>query len=257
MSWSVVAPVVVLVWLALVVALERVRPYDRSQRLLRPGFWTDLVFYTLVQGWICGVAIAALIRRIDGITGWSQRGLVAGWPVALQVAFFVVSHDLYIYWFHRWQHGSPLLWRLHEAHHSGRDVDWATSSRSHMIEILINQTIEFAPMVLLGASPQVPLVKSMIGAVWGIWIHANVDARTGRLQWLVNGPEAHRWHHAVDAIAHGRNFATKFAFWDRLFGTAYLPKDRKPTGYGLGAAAFPSGYVAQQLFAFRTAAASD
>jgi sterol desaturase/sphingolipid hydroxylase (fatty acid hydroxylase superfamily) len=197
--------------------------------------------------------IAALIRWLDGLTGLSRQGLISGWPFALQVAFFVLSHDLYIYWFHRWQHTSPMLWRLHEAHHSGRDVDWVTSSRSHVIEILINQTIEFAPMVLLGASPDVAIVKSMIGAVWGLWIHANIDVRSGRLQWIVNGPEAHRWHHAVDAEAQGRNFATKFAFWDRLFGTAFLPSRRKPTGYGLAEGAFPAGYFAQQLFAFRKA----
>src|SRR5262249_15125330 len=127
-----------------------------------------------------------------------------------------------------------------------------TSVRSHAIEILINQTVEFAPMVLLGASPDVPLVKAMVGAVWGLWIHSNVGVRTGRLQWIVNGPEAHRWHHALDDDAHGRNFATKLAIWDRLFGTAFLPSaDRKPRGYGLADAAFPEGYLAQQAYAFR------
>jgi len=177
--------------------------------------------------------------------------LVSDWPVAGQVAFFVVTHDLYIYWFHRLQHSQPLLWRIHEAHHSARSVDWLTSMRSHALEILINQTVEFAPMILLGAAPEVPLLKTSLNAVWGVWIHANVDAHTGWLQRLVNGPEAHRWHHAVDLEAHNRNFATKFALWDRLFGTAFLPKGRKPKGYGLGDVAFPTGYFGQQAFAFR------
>jgi sterol desaturase/sphingolipid hydroxylase (fatty acid hydroxylase superfamily) len=106
-------------------------------------------------------------------------------------------------------------------------------------------------MVLLGASAEVPVIKASIGALWGLWIHANVGVRTGRLQWVINGPEAHRWHHAVDAEGHGRNFATKFAFWDRLFGTAFLPEARKPTGYGLTDVDFPPGYAAQQAFAFR------
>jgi sterol desaturase/sphingolipid hydroxylase (fatty acid hydroxylase superfamily) len=78
-----------------------------------------------------------------------------------------------------------------------------------------------------------------------------VDVRSGRLQWLVNGPEAHRWHHALDPQGHGRNFATKLALWDRLFGTALLP-DHKPRGYGLADdRPFPRGYLAQQLYAFR------
>jgi sterol desaturase/sphingolipid hydroxylase (fatty acid hydroxylase superfamily) len=234
-------------------ALERLFPYDRGQRLFRDGFLVDLVGYTLLQSYVLALLIGILIRALDAHTGLSRLHLVSAWPLWVQVAFFVITHDLYIYLFHRWQHASPLLWRLHEAHHSNTNVDWLAGARSHSLEILINQTIEFAPMVLLGAAPEVPLLKGAVSAVWGLYIHANLDVRTGRLQWILNGPEAHRWHHAIDPEARDRNFATKFAFWDRLFGTAYLPTGRKPIGYGLPDVAFPAGYVAQHLFAFRSA----
>jgi len=254
--WSALASLVVVGWALLLWLLERLRPYDK-QPFLRAGFWTDLVGYTILQSWALGLVIAALVRWLDGVTGLSPLGLVSGWPLAAQVAFFLVTHDLYIYWFHRWQHSSPLLWRLHEAHHSNASIDWLAGLRSHAFEILINQTVEFAPIVLLGAAPEVPLIKGALSAVWGLWIHANVDVRTGWLQWLVNGPEAHRWHHAVDSEAHNLNFATKLALWDRLFGTAFLPAGRKPSGYGLGDVDFPAGYLRQQLFAFRQPPAQD
>ncbi len=249
-DWRIVAPAAIVGWALVLWLLERHLPYER-QRLVREGFFTDLVGYTLVQSYLMGLVISGLILWMDAATGLARLRLVSSWPLAAQVAFFVVTHDFYIYWFHRWQHASPRLWRLHEAHHSNAAVDWLAASRSHALEILINQTIEFAPMLLLGAAPEVPLVKGMVSAVWGLWIHANVDARSGRLQWLINGPEAHRWHHATDADARDRNFATKLALWDRLFGTAFLPEDRKPAGYGLTDVAFPHGYLRQQLFAFR------
>jgi sterol desaturase/sphingolipid hydroxylase (fatty acid hydroxylase superfamily) len=232
-------------------ALERAFPYDRGQGVLREGFWTDLLLYTLVQGYVLALVIARVIRGLDAATGLSRLGLVSAWPLWAQVAFFTVTHDLYIYGFHRWQHSSPRLFRLHEAHHSVVSVDWIAGSRSHALEILINQTVEFAPMVLLGAAADAVLVKGMVGAVWGMYIHANLGVQSGRLQWIINGPEAHRWHHALDPEAHGRNFATKLAIWDRLFGTAYLPEGRRPSGYGLTDVSFPRGYLAQQAFAFR------
>ncbi len=250
LALPVVAPALVAGWALLLWWLERVRPYERGP-FLREGFFTDLVLYTFAQSYACALAIGAFVRLLDASTGWSRLGLVAVWPLWAQVAFFVVTHDFYIYWFHRWQHASPLLWRLHEAHHSSRRVDCVAGLRSHAVEILVNQTVEFAPMVLLGASPDALILKSVVSAVWGLWIHANVDVRTGALQWVLNGPEAHRWHHAVDPDAHGTNFATKLALWDRLFGTAWLPPERQPAGYGLGDAAFPRGYLRQQLFAFR------
>ncbi len=155
MSWAVVSAVVIAAAVVAFVALERRFPYDRGQPFFREGFFTDLLLYTLIQSYVLAVVIAALIRHLDAATGLSRLRLVSGWPVAAQVVFFLVSHDLYIYWFHRWQHDNRFLWRLHEAHHSMREVDWLAGARSHALEILINQTIEFAPMVLLGAAPQV------------------------------------------------------------------------------------------------------
>ena len=158
--------------------------------------------------------------------------------------------------FHRLQHRSSLLWRLHEAHHSTEDVDWLSGSRSHVLEILINQTIEFAPIVLLGAAPEVALIKVTVGSLWGMYIHSNVDVRTGRWQYVINGPEMHRRHHSADRRDGSNvNFATKLAFWDWLFGTAYHPAG-KPGSYGLWDVGFPHGYVRQQLYAFRRPARS-
>ncbi|HMF42453.1 MAG TPA: sterol desaturase family protein [Polyangia bacterium] len=246
--WSKLSPIAIVVSAVILIALERWRPYDPRQRLLRAGLWDDLLGYALVQSYLLGLLIARVTSWLDGATGLSRLHLVSAWPVAAQVAFFVVTHDLYIYLFHRLQHRSPLLWRIHEAHHATTNVDWLSGARSHALEILINQTIEFAPLVLLGAAPEVAIIKLTVDAVWGMYIHSNIDVRSGRLQKIVNGPEMHRWHHAIE-IRDGVNFATKFAFWDWLFGTAHLPAT-KPSGYGI-IEPFPSGYLAQQLHAFK------
>ena len=246
-TWRVLSPVAIIGAALTLIALERRWPYARGQRLLRPSIGVGLVGYALVQSYLLGWVITRITGWLDGATGLSRLRLVGGWPVAAQVAFFVVTHDLYIYLFHRWQHRSPLLWRIHEAHHATADVDWLSGARSHAVEILINQTIEFAPILLLGAAPQVALIKLTLDAIWGMYIHANVDVRSGRLQAIINGPEMHRWHHAIE-IRDGVNFATKLAFWDWLLGTAYRPPS-KPFGYGISEP-FPSGYLAQQLHAF-------
>ena len=231
-----------------IIALERLRPYDR-QRLLRPGLAVDLVGYALIQSAVLSIIIRAIVGALDAATGASRSGLVSSWPVAAQLALFIVTHDFYIYWFHRAQHRVPLLWRLHEAHHSAREVDWIAGSRSHALEILINQTIEVAAMVLCGASTDVMLYKGAISIVSGMWIHANIDIRLGWLSYIINGPELHRWHHAIDYAPPGKNYGTKFAFWDSLFGTADR-RPGKPAGYGL-ADPFPAGFLAQQAHAFR------
>jgi sterol desaturase/sphingolipid hydroxylase (fatty acid hydroxylase superfamily) len=251
-NWRIASPIIIVATAFAFIGLEKLFPYDRGQRLFRRGFFVDLIGYGLFQSYVLGLVINGVIRWIAALVGAPQGfGIVSGWPVPLQVLFFFVTHDLYIYWFHRWQHHSKYLWRVHEAHHSVPDVDWLAGTRSHSIEILINQTIEFAPIALLGAAPAVALIKATMDAVWGMYIHSNVGARSGRLQYVINGPEMHRWHHAREIAEKNANFGTKLAIWDWIFKTAYLPPT-KPKAYGLaGNEPYPEGYFGQHVAAFR------
>ena len=242
----ITTPLLLLAVVVLLV-LERKFPYRKGLPFFREGLFVDLFWYTLVQSYFLQILIFGfLIQPLADHFG-AQFHWVSSWPVVAQVAFFVVTHDFYIYWFHRFQHSSAFFWRTHEAHHSGKQVDWLAGSRSHAVEIIINQTIEFAPIILLGANPIVVPIKALIDAVWGMYIHANIDVKSGRLQYVINGPEMHLWHHADHEEVYYANFSTKLAVWDWLFGTAYLPAGRKPQRWGLPYA-FPKDYFAQHAF---------
>ena len=254
MHAQVVFVSVMFVTSVLFIALERRFPSTSGQKFFRQGFWMDLLLYSFLQNWILGNVIQWIINGLDAAAS-GRLHLVGGWPLPLQAVFFLLLHDFYIYWFHRLQHRLPLLWRIHEAHHSTPDVDWLSGSRSHALEILINQTIEFAPIVLLGAPPEIGYFKALIDLVWGMYIHSNIGVRSGWLQKILNGPEMHRWHHATEVV--DVNFSTKFAFWDWIFGTAYLP-NAKPKGFGLvDTPGYPLGnYLAQHGYALRFRARS-
>lgn len=229
--------------------LERMFPYVKTQRIIREGFIDDFISYNFLQTFILGIFISYLIELIDSTSGISRLQLITDWSIWLQVFLFIITHDFYIYVFHKWQHKNKYLWRLHEAHHSPKEVDWLSGVRSHALEILINQTVEFLPIVLLGSPPEVAVYQATISAVWGMYIHSNIDVHTGKLQYVINGPEMHRWHHSTGK-GRNRNFSTKLAIWDWIFGTAYLPEE-KAAEYGLKTY-FPGNYFKQLAFAFRS-----
>ena len=160
-TMQIITTIVVIVSAVIIVILERIFPYNKNQKFFRSGFLNDFIFYNGIQSFILGFIISWIIDSIDHNTNLSRLHLISDWPIWLQVLFFVVTHDLYIYWFHRWQHKNKFLWRIHEAHHTNENIDWIAGSRSHAFEILINQTVEFAPIILLGAAPVVPLLKGL------------------------------------------------------------------------------------------------
>lgn len=234
----------------LFILLERIFPYNKGQKVIREGFFDDLALYTIAQSYLLGILIFGfIIHFMDSTTGLSRLKLFANVPIWAQLVFFTITHDFYIYWMHRWQHKNKWLWRIHEAHHSPKKVDWLSGSRSHALEILINQTVEFAPIVLLGSPASVVAYKGVISAVWGMYIHSNLNVNTGRLQYYINGPEMHRWHHTTGK-GRNRNFSTKLAIWDWIFDTAYFPNEQKANEYGL-ISPFPLHYFHQLLYAFR------
>jgi sterol desaturase/sphingolipid hydroxylase (fatty acid hydroxylase superfamily) len=253
-SWNVetISGLILLMTPFVFILLERYFPYQKGLSIFRKGFWIDFVWYTLIQSFFLKILIFDFIIAPSEVAlGIENNGYISHWPLWAIVLFFVLSHDFYIYWFHRFQHSNPWFWRTHEAHHSVENVDWLAGSRSHIFEIIINQTIEFLPIFFLldveTAAIVVP-IKALIDAIWGQFIHANIDVKLGKLGYLINGPELHQWHHADHAEVYHANFSTKLALWDWIFGTIYKP-GFKPRRFGVWYR-FPRGWAEQHLFSF-------
>ncbi len=237
-----------------IISWERISPYRKGLPFFREGFWVDLVWYTIIQSYFLKILIFAyIIPSLQNFIHWHGFAFFRSWSITEQVLFFLVTHDLYIYLFHRLQHANKLLWRTHEAHHSGKEVDFLAGSRSHVVEIIINQTIEFAPIIILGAHPEVIPIKALLDAMFGMFIHANVNVKFGKLKYFLNSPELHLWHHANYREVFHANFATKFSIWDYLFGTAYFPGHKpgnRRENWGLYYD-YPKDYFLQHVFSVK------
>lgn len=245
---------ILICWIIFIICWERISPYRKGLPFFRDGFWVDLVWYTIIQSFVLKIVIFDyIINPVQHHFDWSGLHFFKSWPITEQVLFFVITHDLYIYLFHRLQHASKILWRTHEAHHSGKEVDFLAGSRSHILEIIINQTIEFAPIVILGADPAVIPIKALIDAMFGMFIHANINVKLRKFKYFLNSPELHLWHHANYREVFHANFSTKFAVWDYLFGTAYDPGHKPgnhPENWGLYYD-FPKDYFLQHAFSVK------
>jgi sterol desaturase/sphingolipid hydroxylase (fatty acid hydroxylase superfamily) len=80
-----------------------------------------------------------------------------------------------------------------------------------------------------------------------------VRFRWRRLSYFVTTPEQHHWHHSNEKEAFDKNFAGQLPLLDMLFGTFYLPKDKRPTRYGIDAE-MPAGYWRQLKYPLQKSA---
>lgn len=227
----------------------------RRQRVFRKGLLTDLT-HILVNNAITAVAVVVLVVvaaiPVFWVRGFDLEGALPAWAaVALAVALVAVAQ----YWGHRLTHQVPFLWRFHAVHHSIEQMDWVASGRLHPLDQAFTQAFTVLPLFVLGYSAGVFGGVAVFITLLALFQHANVRLRFPVVRWIVNTPEWHHWHHAADAEAIDKNFGLPVV--DKLFGTAYLPKGRRPRAFGTTAPVPEVGYLRHLAYPFTRAAKVD
>ncbi len=235
------------IWLAILVAVFA--PLERlfaahPRKFFRKAIGVDLAYYFLSS-----LAPALLLSIPVGLLAWLARHAVpapllaasAGLPLWARALLGLVAGEVGYYWGHRWSHEIPWLWRFHAVHHSAEHVDFLVNTRAHPFDIVFGRFCALVPIYALGlggpsgaAGSLVPVLVTLVGTVWGFFIHANIRWRFGPLEWLVSTPAFHHWHHTKGGPLN-RNYASTLPWIDRIFGTHHLPADAFPDSYGIKA----------------------
>ena len=167
------------------------------------------------------------------------------WAVFMQAILMILSADFLRYWLHRFSHEWPLLWRLHAVHHSPHKLYWVNVARFHPIEKAIQYLFDALPFIILGISEEVLALYFVFYSINGFFQHCNINLRLGFLNYIVSGPELHRWHHSKVPKESNQNYGNNLIVWDVLFGTRFLPADREVDTLGLINRKYPMPFISQ------------
>ena len=191
------------------------------------GWWPRAIAANLVQIAIAVVAGTVWDRWMIRHQPWSLEGFgVLGEAV---LGYFVIT--FVYYWWHRWRHEVPLLWRwLHQFHHSPQRIELITSFYKHPIEIVLNGILSSVIVYLVvGLSPMGAALAVTLTGLAEFVYHWNVPTPHW-LGYLIQRPESHCVHHQEGL--HHYNYAD-LPLWDALFGTFLNPVEwHERCGFG-------------------------
>jgi sterol desaturase/sphingolipid hydroxylase (fatty acid hydroxylase superfamily) len=165
----------------------------------------------------------------------------------IKFALMFLVLDFLDYLYHFTMHRVPLFWRFHLVHHSDLAVDVSTTFREHPGETLLRNTYLIMWVFILGASPEILLLRQTTQSLFNLLSHASFRFPwpTARiLGWLFITPNLHHIHHHFQLPYTNSNYGDVFSIWDRLFGTLSVMAEKTPT-YGLDG---HMAYVAKASF---------
>lgn len=241
-----------LVLALLFIPMERIWTL-RQQNIFRRGWQTDLKHFFVSHVGVQLISFATMIP-VQVFFAWAIKfdfqKTVAAQPLLLQFFEVLLMVDLVSYWVHRAFHRVSWLWNFHAIHHSSLHMDWLAGSRSHIVDVLVNRTLGFVPIFVLGFTPAAIYAYLVFVSFHAVYIHANVNHRWPYLRRIFATPEFHHWHHTSDEEGIDKNFAVFLSFIDSIFGTAHMP-DHWPKRYGTVKFQPPDTYLGQLAYPFK------
>lgn len=156
-------------------------------------------------------------------------------PFGLKIILGLFLIDFADYWFHRFDHQIPVLWRFHRVHHSDIAMDASTAIRTFPTELIYFLMGELLISVIFGldiASMNIFLLI-LLPALFIQHTNLHYPAWLDKvLGWLIMMPNFHKVHHEQDQFYTDSNYGTLFIIWDRIFGTFKI-KPVSEINYGL------------------------
>ena len=230
MSWAITLSALVMTAIVAVRYLITSGLFALATRRVKPGLYDKLNRQIRTEiRW--SLASAAIYGAPAGVMawGWQNRGWTQIytdfadyplWYLPLSLLLYLLLHDTWFYWTHRWMHQPRLFKIAHAVHHASRPpTAWAAMS-FHPLEAITGAVVIPALVFM------VPIHVAMLGVVltimtimgvtnhmgWEMFPRALVHSQLGK--WLITASHHQRHHEAYTC-----NYGLYFRFWDKLCGT--------------------------------------
>jgi sterol desaturase/sphingolipid hydroxylase (fatty acid hydroxylase superfamily) len=201
-------------------------------------------FLVLAHGFSMYIEEVLIHYRGYSMMRLSQTETIIYYTIAL-----TLFSDLLSYTTHFLFHKIPILWEFHKIHHSATVLNPITQYRLHPVELIFNNLkFVFVYGLLTGVfeylsvgivSKYLFMGVNVLGFVFLLWgsnlRHSHVKLTYFNfLEYIFISPFQHQIHHSDKPDHYDKNFGSKLALWDWLFGTLLRSKKVNKITFGLG-----------------------
>jgi sterol desaturase/sphingolipid hydroxylase (fatty acid hydroxylase superfamily) len=216
--------------------------------------FNDLLIYVIGFYGLCAATELIFNKGLGAIGIHSIKVAdITGWNPIVQVLVMFVLQDFMEYVAHVILHRVDFLWEFHKIHHAQDELSAPSTRHFHWLEMIVFKPLIYFPFAMIGYSIiDYFLFQITVQNIWGFFTHMNIKVKWGFLNYIVNTPETHAWHHAKNLPnKYGVNFASILVVWDLLFKQFYNPPGKVPILGVSDQKNMPKTFLGQQLYPFK------
>jgi len=231
---AIVSNALYITMILVILGLEIWMPYTKSWGDIRNSTRADVIYF-LMAAPIDFLAMFLFVGLLASTAQYHHYVQVfdfwpSHWHILLQLVLVTFVVDFFKYWYHRWTHEVPVLWRYHSIHHSLDRLEMLRASYFFPLDIFLTVGIGTLALLACGVGYELIIFHNVYAGITGLLNHSNADLKCGFFDRFLNSIGHHRAHHSVGAPGRNSNYGSFFNFTDRIFGTRYLPEDQSSFG---------------------------
>ena len=147
---------------------------------------------------------------------YTETDLYGWWYLPVSLIIFMLLHETYYYWLHRWMHQPAIFKRVHKVHHDSNIASPFTAFSFHPVEGLLQAISLPIMLMVLPMHYYVIIIQLTIMTFSSVINHLDIEiypkgSHNFWGKWVIGAT-----HHSLHHKQFKYNYGLYFTFWDKI-----------------------------------------
>jgi len=148
---------------------------------------------------------------------YTDADLYGWWYLPVCLVIFMLLHETYYYWLHRWMHHPSIFRIVHKVHHDSNITSPFTAFSFHPLEGLLQAIFLPIMLMILPMHYYVIIIQLTIMTISSVINHLDIEIYPNKFnnnffgKWLIGAT-----HHSLHHKQFKYNYGLYFTFWDKI-----------------------------------------
>ena len=190
-----------------------------NTRKYKPDQFKTEIKWSIVTSLLFSIAgTATVILWQKGYTKvYTDLNLYGWWYLPISLIIFMLCHETYYYWLHRWMHRPAVFKIIHKVHHDSNISSPFTAFSFYSLLVLLQSIFLPVMLMILPMHYYVIIIQLTIMTISSVINHLDIEIYPKKFndhffgKWIIGAT-----HHSLHHKQFKYNYGLYFTFWDKI-----------------------------------------